>query len=161
VLIVDSCVLIHLSRIGKLDLLKVHECCTTDDVYKETVIEGKRGKSLISDAFEKWLTRKAVDTNVAFKIAQKEGIEVADATLILLAEQIHGTILSNDKDLILLARSRGISYLWLTSFLLKLCKDKKMKKEEALKIFYDLVQSGLRIEAKIYVILEKKLSIEY
>ncbi len=156
-LVVDSCVLIHLSRIGKLDLLRVDECCTTEGVYRETVIEGYRGKSSISDAFEKWLIKKHVDTGIAFKIAKKEGIEVVDATLILLAEQTNGILLTNDKALIILARSRGVSCLWLTSFLLKLCKDKKIKKEEALRILYELVQSGLNIEAKIYAILEKKL----
>ncbi len=159
-LVVDSCVLIHLSRIGKLDVLKVDECCTTDDVYRETVIEGYRGKSQINEAFEKWLIRKNVDISSASEIARKEGIEVADATLILLAEHTNGTLLTNGKALMILARSRGIPCLWLTSFLLKLCNDKKIKKEEALEILYELLQSGLNIEAKIYAILEKKFSME-
>jgi predicted nucleic acid-binding protein len=159
-LVVGSCVLIHLSRIGKLDLLKVDECCTTEGVYKETVIEGYRGKSSISEAFEKWLAKKYVDTELASGIARKEGIEVVDATLILLAEQTNGILLTNDKALIILARSRGISCLWLTSFLLELCKDDKIRRKEALKILYELVQSGLNIEAKIYAILEKRLRLE-
>lgn len=157
-LVVDSCVLIHLSRIGKLNLLRrAGKCCTTDDVYKETVIEGQRGKSQIDEAFEKWLIKKEVDTSIVSEIAQKEGIEVADATLILLAEQVNGTLLTNDKALITLARSRDIEWLWLTSLLLKLHKEKKITKEETKEIFYELVQSGLYIEAKTYAILEKKL----
>ncbi|KYK35845.1 MAG: hypothetical protein HXS46_18720 [Theionarchaea archaeon] len=159
-LVVDSCVLIHLSRIRKLDLLRVDDCCTTDDVYKETVIEGKRGKSQIAEAFKKWLIKKDVDSSIASEVAQKEGIEMADATVILLTEKVNGMLLTNDKALILVARSRGIPCLWMTSFLLKLCKDGKIKKEEALDILYELVQSGLNIEAKIYAILEKKLRME-
>lgn len=159
-LVVDSCVLIHLSRIGKLDLLRVDDCCTTDDVYKETVIEGRRGKSQIAEAFKKWLIKKDVDSSIASEIVQKEGIEMADATVILLTEKVNGILLTNDKALILLARSRGIPCLWLTSFLLKLCKDGEIRKEEALDILYELVQSGLNIEAKIYAILEKKLRME-
>ena len=156
-LVVDSCVLIHLSKIGKLELLRVDECCTTDDVYRETVIEGYRGKSQISEAFEEWLIRKSVDTSSALEIAEKEQIEEADASLIILAEQVNGTLLTNDKALIVLARSRGISCLWLTSFLLTLSREKKIPREEALEILYDLVQSGLKIEARIYALLEKKL----
>ncbi|MBU7017313.1 MAG: hypothetical protein HXS44_07365, partial [Theionarchaea archaeon] len=156
-LVVDSCVLIHLSRIGKLDLLRVDECCTTEGVYRETVIEGYRGKSQISEAFEEWIIKSHIDMGIASEIAEKEGIEKVDATLILLAEQTEGVLLTNDKALIALARSRGVSCLWLTSFLLKLSKDGKITKGEALKILYELVQSGLRIEAKIYAILEKKL----
>lgn len=159
-LVVDSCVLIHLSRIGKLDLLRVDDCCTTDDVYKETVIEGRRGKSQIAEAFKKWLIKKDVDSSIASEIVQKGGIEMADATVILLTEKVNGILLTNDKALILLARSRGIPCLWLTSFLLKLCKDGEIRREEALDILYELVQSGLNIEAKIYAILEKKLRME-
>lgn len=122
------------------------------------MIEGYRGKSQISEAFEKWLIKKHIDTGIASDIAEQEGIEVVDATLILLAEQVEGILLTNDKALIILARSRGISWLWLTSFLLKLCKNKKIKKEEALRILYELVQSGLNLEAKIYAIVERKLN---
>jgi hypothetical protein len=53
-LVVDSCVLIYLTRIGKLDLLK-NECCTTEDVYRETVIKGFKGSSQIGEAFDNWL----------------------------------------------------------------------------------------------------------
>ena len=156
-LVVDSCVLIHLSRIGRLDLLKVDECCTVDDVYRETVIEGYRGTSQISEAFQKWLSKNHVDSQNALEMAKTEEIEVTDAALILLAEQVNGTLLTNDKALITLAQSRGVQYLWLTSFLLMLCREKKISREEALGILYDLVQSGLNIEARIYAILERRL----
>ena len=154
-LVVDSCVLIHLTRIGKLDLLK-NECYTTEDVYRETVIKGFKGSSQIAEAFEKWLMKQSVKKDTAFELAEKEGIEVADATLILLAEN-HGTLLTNDKALINVARSRGVTCLWLTSFLIMLCNTGKIQKEEALEILFDLVQAGLRVDAKIYAILERKL----
>jgi hypothetical protein len=134
-----------------------NECCTTEDVYRETVITGLQGSSLIAEAFEKWLMIKSVDRNAALELAEKEGIEAADATLILLAEEVHGTLLTNDKALINLARSRSIPWLWLTSFLLTLCNNGRINKEEALRILFDLVQAGLRVEAKIYAILEKRL----
>ena len=157
-LVIDSCVLIHLSRIGKLDLLReAGECCTTDDVYRETVIEGQKGKAKIVEAFSKWLIKKNVDRESASQIAKKEGVEVADATLLLLSEQSNGILLTNDKALINLARSRNIEYLWLTSLLLKLCKERKISKKEALEILYELVQSGLSIEARIYAVIERKL----
>ncbi len=157
-LVVDSCVLIHLARIGRLDFLRAADtCCTTEDIYRETVIEGQRGSSQIAEAFRVWLARESVDERTALKIAAEEGIEKADATLILLADKTNGTLLTNDKALIYVARSRNVECMWLTSLLLRLCKTKRLSKEEALHILYELVQAGLNIETKVYGILEKKL----
>ncbi len=157
-LVVDSCVLICLSRIGKLDLLRnADECCTTEEVCRETVIEGKRGSSQIAEAFEQWLVKKSVDREKATAIAEKEGIEPADGTLLLLAEKMKSPLLTNDKALITLARSRDIKAVWITSLLIMLCKEGAYSKEETLEMLYKLVQSGLHIRTDVYARLERKI----
>lgn len=157
-LVIDSCVLIHLARIGKLNILKAADaCCTTENVYRETVIKGQRASSLIAEAFEMWIEKKSVKQDDALSIAKEKGVEVADATLILLAEQTNGILLTNDRALIFLARSRSVRCMWLTSLLLDLCKNQKLSKEETLQILYDLVQERLNIETSVYALLEKKI----
>lgn len=157
-LVVDSCVLIHLSRIGNLDLLrKADDCCTTEEVYRETEIEGTRGSFQIAEAFDQWLVKKSVDHDKATVIAEKEDVDPADGTLIVLTENANSTLLTNDKALIMLARSRGIKTIWITSLLILLCKDGICSKKETLEMLYELVQSGLHIEASVYARLERKI----
>ena len=100
-MIVDSSVLIHLSRIGKLSLLKdfFETVIIPEDVYRETVVaaKGKVGVSAIEQATQKWIVvQKLKDKKAINKVAKLEGIEPADASLIILAEEMGDSVLSND-----------------------------------------------------------------
>lgn len=160
-MIVDSSVLIHLSRIGKLDFLKEFgEIKITEDVYRETVEEakGREGVSSIGEACSSWISViKMADEKKIRKLAEQEGIENADASLILLAEEKKEILLSNDYYLIRAARSRGIECWWLTTLLLRAVKGKKIKKEEAKQMLLNLVESGMRLSIEVYTAILKRI----
>lgn len=160
-MIVDSSVLIHLSRVGKLHLLKeLGEIKITEDVYIETVkdAKGREGSSSIGNACSSWISIiKMEDEERIREVAEQEGIENTDASLILLAEERKEILVSNDYCLIRATRSRGIECWWLTTLLLKAVKGKKIKKEEAKQILLDLIESGMRLGIEVYTAILKKL----
>lgn len=160
-MIVDSSVLIHLSRIGRLNLLKEFgEIKITEDVYRETVEEakGRSGVSSIGEACRSWITvAKEKNEKRITELAGWEGIEKADASLILLAEEKKEVLLSNDYYLLRVARSRGIECWWLTTLLLRAVKDKKIKREEARQMLQDLVKNGMRVSIEVYAAILKKI----
>lgn len=158
-MIVDSSILIHLARIGKLELLKdlLKKITITKDIYRETVIEGKTGASEIEDACKDWIkVEEFKDVEKAKILAKLEDITEADASIILLAKEKKKKLLSNDYVLIKLARSKGIESWWLTTLLLKSVKEKRFNKEEAKDTLFDLIKSGMRISVEVYAkFLEK------
>jgi predicted nucleic acid-binding protein len=85
------------------------------------VTEGKRGTA----ALEEFLAKVAVhDTPTrAEEVASMEGIAVADASVILLAEDDEKILLANDKGLIAVARSHGVECWWVTTLLLSATKE--------------------------------------
>ncbi|MCK5548882.1 MAG: hypothetical protein KAI64_07685 [Thermoplasmata archaeon] len=161
-MIVDSSVLIHLSRIGKLTLLKdfFGKVLITEDVYRETVDEakGRTGASAIEKACGKWIVvqklkkKKAID-----RMVELEGIEGADASLILLAEESGDKLLSNDHALIRVARARGVECWWLTSFVLNAYAKGTITKKKAKQVLLELVESGLRLAPEVYASMLRQL----
>ena len=97
-IVVDSSALISLAWVGRLDLVSTafEDIRTTAEVRDELLTEGKRGTA----ALDEFLEDVAVhDMPVAAdEVASMEGIAVADASVILLAE---------DDEEILLAKTRG------------------------------------------------------
>ena len=157
--VVDSSVLIHLSRIGKLTLLKrlFKNIRITNDVYEE-IKAGNIGVSEIEKACNNWIflsqPKNFYEVN---NISKLEGIEKADASIILLAEERQDILLSNDFALIMIARSKGIECWWLTTFLLRCLERKIMTKKEAKQIIFDLVQSGMRLSNDVYAAILKEI----
>lgn len=153
-MIVDSSVLIHLSRIGKLNLLKeLGKVTITGDVYRETVEEsrGRAGSSAIEQACGEWIeVCEPKDKKVLDSLAGLEGIERADASLILMAEERGDTLLSNDLALIRVARSRGVESLWLTTLILAMTAKGKMTKAGAKAVLMELIEAGLRLSPEVY-----------
>lgn len=152
--IIDSSVLIHLSRIGKLNLLKdfFGEVTITGDVYRETVEEavGKVGISEIKKACEDWIKVKDVKNKTIKEMARLEGVEEADASLIILAKEEKDVLISNDYVMISLAKSKGLRSWWLTALLLKAVKKKLVSRKEAKRMLSELVKSGLRLKIEVY-----------
>lgn len=158
-MIVDSSVLIHLSRAGRLNLLKEFgEIQITEEVYKETVEEqrGKIGASSIGEACGSWI-KVSRPRGKGKRLAEQEGIEEADASLILLAEENNDVLLSNDYVLIKVARSRGVEAWWLTTLLLKVLERKALKKEEAKQLLLDLIGGGMRLSVEVYAAILKRI----
>ncbi len=155
--VVDSSVLIHLLRIGRLDLLKrfFGEIKVTEEIYEE-IKEGKVGFSEFEDACGDWVRIISGSLKGLKRIAVLENIEEADVSVLLLAERDKDILLSNDYVLIGLARSRGVECLWFIGFVLKCLGKRLINKNEAKKILLDLINSGMRLSNEVYaVVLEE------
>jgi len=155
--VVDSSALIPLAWVGRLDLISTafEDIRTTEGVREEILTEGKRGTA----ALDEFLEDVAVhDTPVAAdEVASMEGSAVADASVILLAEDDEGILLANDKGLIEVARSHGIECWWVTTLLLSCTKNGDMTADEATNLLYDLVDEGMNLHPKVYAHVQKKL----
>ena len=86
-----------------------------------------------------------------------EGIAVADASVILLAEADEEILLANDKGLIEVARSHGIECWWVTTLLLSCTKDGNLTADEATDVLYDLVDEAMNLHPQVYAQVQKKL----
>lgn len=147
---IDSSPLIHLSKIGKLDILEGYSIITTPSVQEEVIIRGKPGTSNLINFFER-VEIVVVETEKASSIAEMEGVHRADAELLLLAKNKNCTLLTNDKALVLLARSWGIKVWWVTTLILNQVKTGRLSKEEGKVILDELIHSGMKIETKVYI----------
>ncbi|MFH0862738.1 MAG: type II toxin-antitoxin system VapC family toxin [Candidatus Altiarchaeota archaeon] len=150
--VVDSCILIHLSRIGRLSLLEGLRVVVTPEVYREVVVEsgGRAGTAELEEAFEKWIQTAKVKSSDSRKIAGLGGIEETDASLLLLARERREILVTNDKNLIRLARSMSVECWWPATLILNRLKAKKISPKEAEDILYELVNTGLRMHAGVY-----------
>ncbi len=152
--VVDSSVLIHLLRIGKINLLKEYfgKIMITREVYNE-LMSGNVGVGEIELGIKEWITLKEVEILDIKRVAKSEGIEDADASVILLAKQDEKILLSNDYALISVAKSYGVKCWWITSFILHCLRKDIVTKEESKKILYNLVESGLRLNNTVYSVI--------
>ena len=159
--VVDSSVLIPLSKIGRLELIDKNfdEVVATDEVYREVVEEGKgrKGTSRIKESFDGWISVEGVDDDKAEDMAELEGITKADASLLLLTEEKGSVLVTNDRALILVARSRELEYYWLTTLVLKSVKDGHMGKEESKEVLIDLIDAGMNLKPRVYSKIVKNI----
>lgn len=151
--IVDSSALIPLSRIGELSLIDevFNEVHTTEAVWHETVDEGagNPGVSALVTFLENATLHETPDG--AAKVAELEGIEHADASVVLLAEDRGEVLLANDKGLIQVARARGVECYWVTSLLFALVSDDHRGAPETQQILEELVEDGMTLSPSIFV----------
>ena len=155
--VVDSSALIPLSWVGRLDLITVvfEGVRTTEAVRDEVLTRGKRGTAAL-EAFLEDVHVCEVPSE-AETVAMLEGIAVADASVILVAEDGEEVLLANDKALIEVARSHGVECWWVTTLLLKCTKEGILASDEASGILYDLVDEGMNLHPKVYTQVQKRL----
>ncbi|MBI3037380.1 hypothetical protein HYY73_06565 [Candidatus Woesearchaeota archaeon] len=148
--VVDSSALIHLGRISKLSLLKEFfgKIMITKEVYDEAK-EG-RGASEIDEACKTWIEVSKYSTGKRDELSRLEGIEQADASVLLLAQKENAILLCNDYALITAARSKGIICWWITGFLFRCLKKGLLSKREAKQALSDLIESGMRLSNEVY-----------
>jgi predicted nucleic acid-binding protein len=156
----DSGPLIHLSRIGKIDLLKqlFGSVSITESAYREVVDEGralgKAGVSAIEQAIEEgWIKVSKLeprDLERAERLARSESLGEGDAKAIVLALKSRTTLVTNDRMVILSARAAGVECLWTTSLLLRAVKAKAATASEALHMLQRLAQTGLHMRLEVY-----------
>lgn len=155
--VADSSALIPLSWVGRLDLISAtcDEIRTTEKVRDEVLTEGKRGtvalKSFLDDV-------SICETPPeAEEVASLEGVAVADASVILLADEGEEVLLANDKGLIEVARSHGVECWWVTTLVLKCTKEGLLTSTEANEVLYNLVDSGMNLHPKVYSQVQQKI----
>jgi predicted nucleic acid-binding protein len=155
--VVDSSALIPLARVGRLDLISAifSEVRTTEQVREEVLTEGYPGTASLSSFLADVVCCEPPAD--AKNMASLEGVAVADASVILLADDGEEVLLANDKGLIEVAQSHGIECWWVTTLLLKCTKDGIITADEADDILYDLVDSGMNLSAKVYSQVQRKL----
>jgi predicted nucleic acid-binding protein len=155
--VVDSSALIPLAWVGRLDLISkiFDEIRTTELVRDEVLVAGKQGtaslKSFLSEV------SLCETPSRAEEVASLEGIAVADASVILLADDGEEVLLANDKALIEVARSHGVECWWVTTLLLSCTKNGVLTAEEANEILFDLVDSGMNLHPKVYSQVQQKI----
>jgi predicted nucleic acid-binding protein len=155
--VVDSSALIPLAWVGRLDLISTvfDDIRTTVDVRTEVLTEGKRGTAALDTFLEDVDIHETPAS--AEEVASMEGIAVADASVILLAETDKEILLANDKGLIEVARTHGVECWWVTTLLLSCAKHGDLTADEATDVLYDLVDEGMNLHPKIYAQVQKKL----
>ena len=155
--VVDSSALIPLAWVGRLDLVSTafDDIRTTEDVREEVLTAGKRGTAALDEFLSDVAVHRTPDA--ADEVASMEGIAVADASVILLAEADEEILLANDKGLIEVARSHGVECWWVTTLLLSCTKEGDLTADEATDILYDLVDDGMNLHPKVYTRVQKKL----
>ncbi|MCJ7457250.1 hypothetical protein MUP07_11015 [Candidatus Bathyarchaeota archaeon] len=156
----DSGPLIHLSRIGKIDLLRklFTSISITDCTYREVVEEGralgKAGVSAVEQAIEEGWIRLAKlephDVKAAARLARSESVDEGDAKAIILAAKLRTALVTNDRLMILSARVLGVECLWTTSLLLRAVKAKALTASEALLVLRKLAETGLHMRLEVY-----------
>ena len=155
--VVDSSALIALARIGRLALISeiFDELRTTRQVRDEVLTEGKRGTAALTTFFDD-VSICEMPTD-AENVASLEGVAVADASVILLADEGEEVLLANDKGLIEVARSHGVECWWVTTLLLKCTKEGVLTATEATDVLYDLVDAGMNLSPQVYTQVQRKL----
>ena len=151
----DSGPLIHLSRIGKIDLLKklFGAVSITTSTHREVVEDGralgKPGVSAVEQAIEEgWIKVAKLeprDLERAAHLARNEPIHEGDAKAIVLALKSRTALVTNDRMVILSARTLGVECLWTTSLLLR-----AVAPSEALLMLQKLAETGLHMRLEVY-----------
>ena len=149
---VDSSIIIHLARIGKLSLLRIYfkKIKITQSIEKEIIKDGKAGIGEIKKGIEEWIDIKKIDVAVE----KSDVLSFADIELIKLAERERDFILTNDENIISFAKAKGIETMWLTTFLISCLKKKLIDKKEAKQILHDLVKYGCYIRTDTYMAVQ-------
>lgn len=155
--VVDSSALIPLSWVGRLDLVETtfETVRTTDAVSEEVLVEGKPSTAPLHDFLD---GVEIVETPPqAEEVARLEGIAVADASVILVAEDDEAILLANDKALVEVARSHGVECWWVTTLVLHGAKAGLLSAEEAVDLLYDLVDAGMNLDPNVYAQVQRQL----
>ena len=166
-IISDSTPLIHLARIGRLDLLSrlFKKVIIPESVFNEIVIKGEEqgylDAKLIRKATEEWIEIKELNKEELTELDEilKIGpIGIAEGEAITLANNMRLPLLIDDSIGQKIARTLNIETYWTTSVVLKGVSVKIITRPEAKKLVEDLINGGLRVKPEVVIELMKILS---
>lgn len=148
---VDSSVIIHLARIGKLSLLRAYfkKIIITQSIEQEIIKDGKAGIEEIKKAIKEWMVAEKITS-----AGKSDILSIADIELIELAEMKKDFILTNDENIISFAKAKSIETMWLTTFLILCLKKKLIDKKGAKQILHDLVKYGCYIRTDTFIAVQ-------
>ncbi len=155
--VLDASALIPLARIARLDLITsiFDRLSTTEEVREEVVTQGQPGAAALADFLEDVTIHAAPEQAPA--VANLEGLTVADASVILLAEQRDDALLANDKALIEVARSHGVACWLVTSLVVHGARTEILTAQEAQDVLEELVEAGMNLSPQVFVRIRRKL----
>src|SRR3989338_565327 len=148
--VIDSSVLILLSRVNKLYLIKGYfkKALITQEIYDEVKVG--IGANDILNACKDWIkTENPKNSDEIISISKSEDLEKADASIIVLAIEKKKILLTNDYASVMCARSKGVECWWLTTFILRCMKKNIISKEEAKQILFELIEDGMRLSNEV------------
>ena len=150
-IVADSSPLIHLSKIGRLALLRriYGTVLIPDGVHDEVVAqaEGRPGASEVETGIAKgWIKTTRVSVP---KLLEAEGAFGADGEVIALAQNRQAALPTNDRAVAAIARTHGVRVVWLTRALVEAVEKEILSSEEARLIMRELVRAGLRVRSEV------------
>ena len=154
----NSSPLIYLSKISKLEFLKIlfHEISIPKEVYEEVVVKGKKEKFFdalkIEEAIKKgWLKIKEAEIEEQIKKFDTE-IDLGEIALINLAKKLAPSlILIDDASARAIAEGMGFNVKGTLYVLLTAYKKKLISKNETKELINNLIFSGFRISQELYI----------
>ncbi len=156
----DSGPLIHLARVGELQLLRrlFGEVIIPNSVYEEVVVEARRLRkpgvaAVEAEVRSGWLRVSKIrtpDIQPVSRLAEEESLTVADAEVLYLAMREEKQLITNDRRLVAVARTLGVEPLWITSLLLLAVRRKIIPRVEAQDLLRRLIRSGLHLRPEVY-----------
>lgn len=125
------------------------------------IIEGKTGVSRLKEFFKyiEVIKLSKDDIVAASFIAKNERIHQTDAELLLLAKNKNCILLTNDRALVILARSWNVKVWWVTTLILNLIQEKKLSKEKGKYVLDELIMSGMNIETNVYIGILREMNV--
>ncbi len=131
IVVSDATPLIHLSKIGALDLIKdlYEKCYITKIVYNETVVEGRKYGHIdavpIKGAIGDWMEIKNPSGDTGL-LMEKHSIHIGEASSILLAKELSFLLLINERDGREAAKKEGVSVKGTMGIIADGVKEKKI-----------------------------------
>jgi predicted nucleic acid-binding protein len=150
-IVADASPLIHLSKIGRLELLKklYGTILIPKGVWDEVVTqaEGRPGASEAQGGLgQGWIRMVKVSVQ---KVLEAEGAFGADGEVISLAEKRRSPLLLNDRAVAAIAQTHGVRVVWLTQALKEAVDKEILSIEEGRLVLRELVRTGLRVRSEV------------
>lgn len=159
-IVADATPLIHLSRIGRLELLRhtFQGVIMPHEVYEEVVVQGEaQGRAdalVVKEAVGRWMeTRELSVAQREFVDALRRGIPLGqgEAACLALARDLRAPVVLDDSVAVRAARRLGLATYWTTSVILEAVSRGHLTRSEGREAVEVLVRSGLRVRPDVLV----------
>lgn len=156
---VDTSCIISLLKIGELSLLeKLFSKITVTPEVRAEMHAGVEGLSEFQEALRAWIFVQAPhDTRAIESLSKAESITLADASLIVLAIEKKGILISNDAALLRIARMKGAECWWTTTCVIEAVKRDIVTKKKAREVMLSLISQGMYLDARVYASLLEEI----